>query len=330
MVKPTIYLQRAGSWYHRFMNAENEAALHAVAHVVSEWDRSEPLAPHEIAAQLRGCDAILSLNGYGADEITPEIIASAGSLKLICIAQFWGWGHFTDTTARTGVPVVEGSSAGSLAVAEWNLAAALAMTRHLRRFDDALKGGSAWGHPRVACGMLYGQRAGLVGLGRIGRATAQYFRSVGMELLAYSRTCSEADAGALGVRLVELDELLATCDIVCLNHRVTDATRDLLGAREFALLKEGSLLINAARAGLYDEAVLVRALRTGRFSACLDVFAEEPLPRRHPLRSLKNVLLTPHIAGNNPAMFLRCAKDAIATLRDFADGRPVVDRRFSL
>jgi phosphoglycerate dehydrogenase-like enzyme len=273
---------------------------------------------------------VLSLNGDGAAEITPEILAAAGSVKLICIAQFWGWGHFTGVTAATGIPVVEGSGAGSVAVAEWNLAAALTMTRNLHRFDAALKAGMSWDGSRAQGGMLTGKRAGLVGLGRIGRATAHYFRAVGLELIGYSRSCPVDDAAALGIRLVELDELLTSADIVCLNHRVTDTTRGMLGAREFALMKDGSLLINAARAGLYDEAALVRALRSGRFSAALDVFEHEPLPRRHPLRSLKNVLITPHVAGNNPAMFVRCARDAIATLRDFAEGRPVVDRRFAL
>jgi phosphoglycerate dehydrogenase-like enzyme len=330
MVRPSVYLQRAGSWYDAFMTPENEAALNAFANVISERDRHTPLDPSEVLARLRGCDAVLSLNGEGAAEITPDIISAAGSVKLVCIAQYWGWGHFTGASAATGVPVVEGSSAASLAVAEWNLAAALAMTRKLHRFDAALKAGSRWGGPRDGCGMLLGKRAGLVGLGRIGRATAHYFRAVGLELIGYSRSCPADEARALGIRLVGLDELLATSDIVCLNHRVTDATRGLLGEREFALLKDGSLLINAARAGLYDEAALVRALRRGRFSACLDVFEEEPLPRRHPLRSLDNVMITPHVAGNNPAMFARCARDAIATLRDFAEGRPVVDRRFAL
>jgi D-3-phosphoglycerate dehydrogenase len=225
MSKPSIYLQRAGSWYHRFMNAENEAALNSFANVISERDRVTPLKPSELVARLRGCVAVLSLNGDGAAEITPEILAAAGSVKLICIAQFWGWGHFTGVTAATGIPVIEGSGAGSVAVAEWNLAAALTMTRNLHRFDAGLKAGMSWDGSRTEGGMLTGKRAGLVGLGRIGRATAHYFRAVGLELIGYSHSCPVDDAAALGIRLVELDELLTSSDIVCLNHRVTDATR---------------------------------------------------------------------------------------------------------
>lgn len=329
MVRPKIYIHRAGPWWPLFMDQANMSALRDFADVVHEGDRERPLSTGELAERMAGCSAILSLNGVGAAEITPDVARLVGTLKLVCIAQFWGAGHFTDLTEKTGVPVIEGSNAGTAAVAEWIVGAALLGIRRLHVFDRALKTGSQWGGPRREVGLLCGSVAGMVGLGRIGRYAAQSLRALGVKVIAFSRSCPPADAARLGLDLVSLDELLCTADIVCLNHRVTDATSGLLGAREFAMIKPGAVLINAARAGLYDEAVLLNALRTKRFSACLDVFATEPLPARHPFRSMDNVFITPHIAGNNPAMFLRCAKQSIETLRDYFEGRGMIDKKYA-
>jgi phosphoglycerate dehydrogenase-like enzyme len=325
MAKPRIYLHRAGSWWPLFMDRANMSALLDFADVVCERDRDRPLSAGEVVARMAGCAAILSLNGEGAADVTAEVVRSVDTVRVVCIAQYWGAGHFSDLTAKTGVPVIEGSNAGTVAVAEWIVGAALLGIRRLHVFDRALKSGSQWGE----AGMLAGSVAGMVGLGRIGRYTAQSLRALGVKVIAFSRSCRLEDAASIGVDLVSLDHLLRTADIVCLNHRVTDATKGLLGAREFAMIKPGAVLINAARAGLYDEAVLVEALRTGRFSACLDVFATEPLPARHPFRAMDNVFITPHIAGNNPAMFLRCARQSIATLRDYFEGRGMIDKKYA-
>jgi phosphoglycerate dehydrogenase-like enzyme len=325
---PKVYIHRAGPWYSLFMDSANEAAICSFADVVSEGDRKLPMSASELIQRLQGCDAILSLNGEGANEITADIVQSVASLRVVCIAHYWGWGHFTGVAERTKVSVVEGSNAGTLAVAEWNIAAALMGIRKLHLFDRALKAGSIWGEPRRNVGLFSGSTVGIVGLGRIGLYTARYFKTFSADVIAYSRSCSQQQADDLGIALVPLNELLSTADIVCLNHRVGEDTRGMLGAREFALLKPGSVFINAARAALYDEAVLIRALKAGRFTACLDVFAEEPLPRRHPFRFMENVVITPHIAGNNAAMFRRCARESIATLKDYFAGRGLVDSRY--
>jgi phosphoglycerate dehydrogenase-like enzyme len=330
VARPKVYVQRAGPWYTQFMTAANEAALSSFADIVSPRDREVALRPEEIIDGLRGCRAVLSLNGYGASEMDAAVIGSARSLELICIAHYWGWGHFTGVKQATGVPVIEGSNAGTIAVAEWVIAAALLGVRKLHTFDRVLKSGSAWGGPRGEAGMLSGRRAGLIGLGRVGLYTAHYFKALGVEVVAYSKSCPPDKAAALGIELTSLDTLLSTAQVICLNHRLTDAARGLLGAREFALIKPGALFINAARAGLYDEALLIRELKTARFSACLDVFAVEPLTPDHPFRSMPNVLITPHIAGNNPAMFQRCARESITTLKNYFEGRGIVDQTYAI
>jgi phosphoglycerate dehydrogenase-like enzyme len=306
----------------------NETALRSFADVVSERDRHQPISPRELVHNMRGCSAILSLNGQGAEDITPAVLRAVRSIRVVCIAHYWGPTHFGNVTGSTRIPVIEGSNVGTAAVVEWIVAAALMGIRRVHVFDRALKAGSAWGEPRRTAGMLAGSVAGLIGLGRIGRYTARRFQALGVDVVAYSRSCSVEAAERLGVKLVGLHELLQTADIISLGQHVTDATRGSLGPREFALIKPGAVFINAARAALYDEAALVKELQTGRFTAFLDVFAVEPLPADHPFRSMDNVVVTPHIAGNNAVMFQRCGRDAIEALREFFAAGALVDKRY--
>jgi phosphoglycerate dehydrogenase-like enzyme len=207
--------------------------------------------------------------------------------------------------------------------------AALLGVRQHHVFDRRLKQGAAWAEPRQGVGMLGSSVVGLVGLGLIGRHLAQQLRAIGAIVLAYDIGVSDEQARLLGIRLTTLDELLRIADVVSLHLPVTDRTRGMLGRREFALLHDGCLLINSARAELYDQDALVSELQTRRMSAVLDVFVHEPLPAGHVLRRLDNVVLTPHIAGDNLAMCRRCGREAIGTQRDVFAGRGLHDRRYA-
>lgn len=312
MSKPKVYVHRLGEWYDLYMNRENEAALASFADVVSERDRQAPLSEIELIERMRGCAAILSLNGIGAGEITPDVLRRSG-VKLICISHWWG--QFAESAREAGVELIEGSNANTLAVAEWTVAAALMGIRKLCDFDRKLKSGSAWAEPRRKIGLLCESTVGLVGLGRVGRCALSYFRSLGARVVAFDKYLSAADERALDIQLMSLKELLQTADVISLHLPVTPETQGMLGAPEFALIKDGAVFINSARAALYDENALIAELRRGRFSAWLDVFAVEPLALDHPFRRMDNVVITPHIAGDNGAMFLRCGRESIETLR---------------
>jgi len=317
MSKPRVYVHRLGSWYPLYMNDENEAHLRSFAEAVSEGDRDTALSADQLAERLTGCRAILSLNGIGAEEITADVLEAVGSIEVICIAHWWA--QLVDAAREAGIRVTEGSNANTIAVAEWTIAAALMGIRKLPAFDQALKDGSPWAEPRRQVGLLCESTVGLVGLGRIGWYTAQCFRALGARVIAHDKVATKADE--LGLPLVALEELLQTADVVSLHLPVTEETTGMLGSREFSLIKDGAIFINSARAALYDEAALVAELSKNRFTAYLDVFATEPLPLDHPFRTMANVTLTPHIAGDNAAMFLRCAREAIQTLKDYFDGK---------
>ena len=323
--KPKVYIHRTGSSYYRYMNQENEAALASFAEVVSDGPCTDARSEEDLLARIRGCSAILSLAGGWSDEITAAVLKAAGTVKIICIAH---WGEqFVQAAKEANITITEGSNANTVAVAEWTVTAALMGIRKLHVFDKALKSGSSWGEPRREVGMLCESTVGLIGLGRIGVRCAQYFNALGAKVIAYDPYWTQAKAESLGVSLVTLDELMTTADVISLHLPVTDQTKGMFGAREFALIKDGAVFINSARAALYDETALITELQKKRFTAFLDVFSEEPLPPDHPFRSMDHVIITPHIAGDNNAMFLRCGREAIQTLKGYFEGKGVKNYR---
>jgi phosphoglycerate dehydrogenase-like enzyme len=147
----------------------------------------------------------------------------------------------------------------------------------------------------VMGGELRGRTLGVVGLGHSGRELVRLVAPFAMRVLAHSPHADPAASAALGVRLTSLDEVLREADFVSLHCRLSDATRNLIGAAQLALMKPTAYFINVARGGLVDQPALADALREGRIAgAGLDVFAVEPLPPGDPLTALDNVILTPH------------------------------------
>jgi D-3-phosphoglycerate dehydrogenase len=145
---------------------------------------------------------------------------------------------------------------------------------------------------------LYGKTLGLIGAGRIGAAVARRAKAFGMKVVAYDPYLTAERAESLDIELGTLDGVLERADVISLHVPLTDATRNLLGAPQLRRMKPNAFLVNAARGGVVDEVALHRALTEGWIAgAALDVFAEEPPGHDHPLRSLTNVVLTPHLGA---------------------------------
>jgi phosphoglycerate dehydrogenase-like enzyme len=315
--KPTIYVHRLGAWYTRYMDDDNEARLHAFADVVSGGTREEPISPGLLARDMQGATGILSLNGIGATEITTEVLKQVGTVRVAVVSHWW---HGMHDQARqmweaAGVEVIDASDGNSEAVAEWTIASTLMGVRRLLEFDHRLKAGSPWGEPRREVGLLCESVVGLIGLGRVGRHVARLLRAFGATVIGYDPYIPQEVAQELCVRLVTLEELMRTADVVSFHLPVTDKTRGMFGARELAWIRDGAVVVNSARAALFDGTAFVAEVQKRRFTAFLDVFAAEPLPLDHPFRTLDNVFITPHIAGDNGAMFRRCGRIAIEALK---------------
>ena len=171
---------------------------------------------------------------------------------------------------------------------------------------------------------LHGKTIGIIGLGKQGRQVAQFARAFGMEILAWSRSLTQEQAAEHGATRVDMDELLKRSDIVTLHVVLNEGTRRLIGAREFGLMKESALLVNTARGPVVDEAALIDAIQNNRIAgAAIDVYDIEPLPADHPLRGLRNTLLTPHTGyatAENLALMYSQAVEGIAA---WLGGSPV-------
>ena len=157
--------------------------------------------------------------------------------------------------------------------------------------------------------LSYETTIGIVGFGIIGKKVAKKLGGFDFNFIAFDPYAKEEDAEKLGVRLVGLEELLSTADIITIHARLLPATENMIGEKEIALMKPTAYLVNTARAGLVNEQALIEALKSKRIKgAALDVFKEEPLPDDHILHQLDNVILTPHMAGNAGDVMLLSVK----------------------
>jgi phosphoglycerate dehydrogenase-like enzyme len=195
---------------------------------------------------------------------------------------------------RRGIPVAFTGGSPSHAAAEMAVALILACARGLPQGDRAMRSGN-W-QEGVPMGMeLDGRRLGIVGLGKLGARVARIGLAMGMDVVAWSQNLTEERAAEHGVRRVEKEELFATSDVVSVHLTLSPRTERIIGQDEIATMKQGAILVNTARGPLVDETALLQALQAGRIVAGLDVFDIEPLPAAHPLRSLPNVVLAPHL-----------------------------------
>jgi phosphoglycerate dehydrogenase-like enzyme len=201
-----------------------------------------------------------------------------------------------DACAEFGVTVL-GASRGSsnrAATPELCLGLMLAASHHIVRGSDNLRSG-LWQDDVPLGEPLNGKVLGLFGLGEVGGRVAAYGRALGMRVLAWSPHLTPGRAAEHGAESVPREELLRRCDVLSLHLVASAATARIVGRADFALLRDGAVFVNTARAALVDQAAMLDAIATGRITAALDVFDEEPLPRDHPLRRAPNVVLTPHL-----------------------------------
>jgi phosphoglycerate dehydrogenase-like enzyme len=227
-----------------------------------------------------------------------------------------------DLAAARELGIVVSNIPGKTApvVAEHALALMLAVAKRVVFQADELRAGR-WTLRYNT--FLAGKTLGLVGAGNIGMALAGLARAIGMQTIAWTFHPSQQRAVQLGLRFVELDELLSTSDVVSLHVRLSAESRGLIGERELGLMKPGALLINTARGGLVDMRALVAALQSGHLGgAGLDVFDTEPLPADHPILRCQQVVLTPHHADQTPEGIEFLNSGAVENVLAYLSGQP--------
>jgi Lactate dehydrogenase and related dehydrogenases len=266
-------------------------------------------------AELAGVRVLLAIRER--TRLDAATLARLPALELILQTGGHAYHLDTDYTASHGIPVTlsRGALGATAAVPELTFALAVAALRMIPAAHRSMTEGE-W---RPFMGRtLRGRTLGILGLGRQGAGVARIGKAYGMHVVAWQRT---PDSAGDDVPRLGLDELLASSDVVSVHLRLSEDSRGLLDARKLALMKPGSVLINTARGAIVDEPALVWALRSGGLSAAgLDVFSEEPLPADSPLRSLDNVVLTPHIGWTVEEVLIEWIDIAARQLEEYLGG----------
>lgn len=245
----------------------------------------------EFIAQLQGYCAVLA----GSEPFTAKVLQACPELRVISRAGVGFDAIDLATCDRQHVVVATSPGVNHHAVAEHTIALLMAVARGLPSADHGVRN-VAW--TRTARPRVMGSTLGLIGLGRIGNATATRAVGLGMRVIAYDPAASLEFAAQHHIELVSLQQLYARADYVSLHCPVTEATKGMINAGTIAKMKDSAVLINTARGQLVNELDLCTALTTGKLrGAGLDVFEVEPLPADSPLMEMRNVILSDHIAG---------------------------------
>ena len=275
---------------------------------------------NEIAQMLAPFDIVVLLRERTA--FPARLVARLPNLKMIAMT-----GSRTSTLDlaacnERGVLATFTESGPPVAPAELAFALILACARSLLQ-----------GHANVVAGKwqdgipmgipLAGKRLGIVGLGKLGSKVARYGKAFGMDVVAWSSNLTDDKAAEQGVTRVDKRTLFETSDAISVHYGLSDRSRGIIGAAELGAMKQGAIFVNTSRGPLVDEAALVAALRSGRIIAGLDVFDIEPLPAGHPLTTLRNVVLTPHLGYVVADTMKKFYTQSIENILAYLDGAPI-------
>jgi D-3-phosphoglycerate dehydrogenase len=270
----------------------------------------------ELLREVAQSDALITRSGTA---VTEELVGAGDRLRIIGRA---GVGlDNVDVAACTarGILVINAPTANIMSATEHTMAMLLAVCRNIPEAHASVKRGE-WTRPKFMGIELNAKVLGIIGLGRIGKLIAERARGFGMTVIAYDPYIGDSVFQAHAAQKVTLDQLLARADFITVHTPLTDETRGMIGAAEIAKMKKSAVVLNIARGGIYDERALAGALNSGGIAgAAVDVYAEEPPAKDHPLLTAKNIIVSPHIGANTveaqERVAVTTAQDVISALR---------------
>jgi D-3-phosphoglycerate dehydrogenase / 2-oxoglutarate reductase len=293
-----------------------EAAAKLEAHGL-QAHYCKPYASPEDIAQLA---SDLQIEGLivRQGQIDETVIAASPRLKVIAKHGTGVNNIDLEAAARLGIPVLRALGANARSVAEHAIALSIALLKDLVLLDRAVKSGE-WPKASYVGRDIVGTKLGLVGFGAIGQEVATLGRGLGMSVSVFDPYTTDLPQGVS--RETDLNDLLATSDIISLHCPLTKETRRLINAERLARMRRDAFLVNTARGEIVDEAALVAALRNGTIAgAGLDSFAEEPPPKDSPLWSVPNIIVTPHTGGAAKGAMRAMAETAARHVISVLDG----------
>lgn len=277
-----------------------------------------------MALQLPNIEILIT--SWGCPRIGPELVTAAPRLKLIAHLAGSVKGFIDEEIWRNGIKVINTSAANAVPVAEYTLATILMANKKILKLANLYKrhkeNRAPWTQDAPNAGN-YRKTVGIIGASHIGRLVIEYLQPFEMDVLLYDPYLEPIAARRLGAQKVGLAELLSKSDIVSVHVPLLKETRNMLAARELALMQDGATLINTARGAVVDPDALLAELQSGRLNAVLDTTEPEELPPSSPLFQLPNVMLTPHIAGSLGQETQRLTDFLLAELERYAKGKPL-------
>ncbi|GLR54726.1 D-2-hydroxyacid dehydrogenase family protein [Shinella yambaruensis] len=273
----------------------------------------------EAAAALAGFDVLCLMRERMP--LSAALIERLPALRLIVVTGARVRTIDMEAAVARGITVCHthaGESAHATPEIAWGLI--LSLARSIPEEDARIRAGG-WQH--TVGTVLGGKTLGLVGLGKLGGRMVPIAKAFGMEVIAWSQNLTDARAAEAGARRVDKETLFREADVVSLHLILGERSRHTVSAAELGQMKQGAWLINTARGPLVDEAALIEALRQGRIKAGLDVFDIEPLPADHPLRTMPNTVLTPHLGYVTEGAYAAFYRDTVDNIRAWRDGAPV-------
>ncbi|MGA8905144.1 MAG: D-glycerate dehydrogenase [Candidatus Bathyarchaeia archaeon] len=291
------------------------------------WDGELPPPRNVLLENVREIDGLVSLL---TDKIDSELMEKAPKLRVISNYAV-GFDNI-DIPEATRRGIIVGNTPGVLTdtTADLTFALLLSAARRVVEGDKVVRAGKwkTWG-PMILLGPdVHGATLGIVGLGRIGVAMAKRAKGFGMKLLYHDVVRNKEAEDELGIKFADMDSLLEQSDFITLHTNLTAETKHLMGAKQFEKMKGTAILVNTSRGPIVDNMALYEALKSGKIAyAALDVTEPEPMPADHPLLTLDNVIVVPHIASASVAartkMGLMAADNLIAGLKGEMPPNPV-------
>lgn len=277
-----------------------------------------------VRARLAEVEVLMT--GWGAPRLDANVLAAAPRLRAVMHAAGSVKGITSDACWERGLIVTSAAEANAIPVAEYTLAAVLFAGKRVVESANLFRLHRTKDRRPEGARSNYQRTVGVIGYSRIGRRVVELLRPFDVDVLVADPF---ADAGAIeerGGHLLDLDDLLARCDIVSVHAPSLPSTRHMLDKDRLALIPGGGTIINTARGALIDTAALEAECVSGRLSAILDVTDPEPLPAESRLWDLPNVLVTPHVAGAQDAEVHRLVDTALDELERYVHGQPTLHR----
>jgi phosphoglycerate dehydrogenase-like enzyme len=295
---------------------ERTAALDRLRRKAGVQVLCEKLTTDDALVQaLRGSQAIIPIRER--TKFPAELIHKLTDLEFI--SQTGNHAYHIDMEAATRSGIIVALAPGGNSTTEMTFGLMIAVMRRIPQSDQAMRRGE-W--PLVLGYVLKGKTLGILGLGKIGTEVAAIARAFGMNVIAWGPTLTPERALKSQATYAPLDQLMGEADVISVHLKLSEQSRNLLNEARLRSMKPTAYLVNTARGAIVDEPALVRILQEKAIAgAALDVYVQEPLPADHPLLSLDNVVLAPHLGWPTDSGFEGFAENAVANILDYMEGK---------